>query len=515
MSSLIPVATAMLGAVAMALAFPRTNAVLLAPAGAVALFWAWFGMSPKRAFWSGWLAGTVYFSITFSWFGETAGALIAPFGFLLALGPAIAEAFFGFALIGALCAFAARALSDGTRAKRAFVPLAAAAAFAFGEWFRSEGIGDIGVPFGSVGFTQVTSVLAPVAAFAGTYGVTFVVCTIGAYLAYALRLRAVRGSGVDAFAALTALAACVALMWTLWPARSAAPATYRVAAVQGNIPQGLKFAPGSLELALLTYERLTREAASAHPKLVVWPETVIPAALSGSPLLRARLAALARATGAEIVAGTYEITPAGQYNVLDFFRPDGTLERTYRKRRLVPFTEHVPFAMLRPLLGWIPWVADISNFTEGTQPQIVSIGGLRFGPIICWESAFSGLAAAEVRDGAAALIVSTDDAWFGTTAGPYQHAQIAQMRAIETGRWIVRAASTGISGIVAPSGAYTTATQLDERAVVSGSIGPPVTTLYGALGPLPFALAFAAIYLAVVAAARLRVRPRAAAGDAS
>ncbi len=517
MSSLIPVAAAMLGAVAMALAFPRTNAVLLAPAGAVALFWAWFGMSPKRAFWSGWLAGTVYFAITFSWFGETAGALIAPFGFLLALGPAIAEAFFGFALIGALCAFAALALTDGSRAKRAFVPLAAAAAFAFGEWFRSEGIGDIGVPFGSVGFTQVTSVFAPVAAFAGTYGVTFVVCAIGAYLAYALRLRSVRGSRVDAFAALTALAACVALAWALWPARFAAPATYRVAAVQGNIAQSLKFAPGSLERSLRAYETLTREAAAAHPKLIVWPETVIPTAFNGSPFLRARLGALARAAGAELVVGTYEITPQGEFNVLEFFRSDGTLERTYRKRLLVPFTEHVPFGVLRPLLGWIPWVADISNFSEGTQAQIVSIGGVRFGPIICWESAFSGLAAAEIRDGATALIVSTDDAWFGTTAGPYQHAQIAQMRAIESGRWIVRAASTGISGIVAPDGTYTTATRIDERAVVSGAIGPPVTTFYGPLGPLPFALGFAAIYLSVVAAARLRlrVRPPATAGQAA
>ncbi len=520
MSSLIPVATAMLGAVAMALAFPRTNAVLLAPAGAVALFWAWFGMSPKRAFWSGWLAGTVYFAITFSWFGETAGALIAPFGFLLALGPAIAEAFFGFALVGALCALAAQALTNGSRANRALVPLAAAAVFAFGEWFRSEGIGDIGVPFGSVGFTQVTSAFAPVAAFAGTYGVTFVVCTIGAYLAYALRLRAVRGSGVDAFAALAALAACVALAWALWPAHFAPPATYRVAAVQGNIPQNLKFAPGSLERALHAYETLTREAAATHPKLIVWPETVIPTALGESPRLRARLAALARAARAELVVGTFELAPEGEFNVLEFFRPDGTLERTYRKRLLVPFTEHVPYAMLRPLLGWIPWVADISNFSEGAQTQIVSIGGVRFGPIICWESAFSGLAAAEVRDGAAALIVSTDDAWFGTTAGPYQHAQIAQMRAIETGRWIVRAASTGISGIVTPGGAYTTATQLGERAIVSGAIGPPVPTLYGALGPLPFAVGFAAIYLAIVAAARLQFgagsaksRSRAAAGE--
>ena len=190
---MIPFVAATLGAIAMALAFPRANAVILAPLGAAGLFWAWFGMSPKRAFWTGWLAGTVYFGITFWWFGETAGALIAPFGFLLAMGPAIGDAFFGFALVGALVSIAARALAARDRTSRALVPLATAAIFGFGEWFRSEGLGEIGVPFGSLGYTQVRSPLAPLASYVGTYGVTFFVCVAGAYLAYAIRMRAVRG----------------------------------------------------------------------------------------------------------------------------------------------------------------------------------------------------------------------------------------------------------------------------------------------------------------------------------
>ena len=492
---MIPFVAATLGAIAMALAFPRANAVILAPLGAAGLFWAWFGMSPKRAFWTGWLAGTVYFGITFWWFGETAGALIAPFGFLLAMGPAIGDAFFGFALVGALVSIAARALAARDRTSRALVPLATAAIFGFGEWFRSEGLGEIGVPFGSLGYTQVRSPLAPLASYVGTYGVTFFVCVAGAYLAYAIRMRAVRGSGVDTFAGIGAVVACALVAWGFWPARTLAAPSFRVAAIQGNVPQSLKFAPGSLERAVARYDALTREAAATHPAIVVWPETVIPTAFDRSPYYRAHFSTLAKQIGAELAVGTFLESPDGEFNVLAFFKPDGSLDRLYRKRQLVPFAEHVPFG---PLFTWIPWMANASHFSEGARSEIVAVGAMKFAPVICWESAFSGIVRGDVRDGATALIVSTDDAWFGTTAGPYQHAQIAQMRAIETGRWIVRAASTGISGIVAPDGRYTIDTRLDVPAIVTGSIGAPVDTVYDELGGSGVAIVLALTYLAIV-----------------
>ena len=489
-SSLIPFVTATLGAIALSLAFPKTNAAVLAPLGAAALFWAWFGVSPKRAFWVGWLAGTVFFAIDFWWFGETAGALIAPFGFALALGPAVFDAFIGFALVGALVAFVARALAGRDRVARALVPLGAAAIFAVGEWFRSEGLGTIGVPFGGLGFTQVGSPLAPIAALAGSYGVTFVVCTIGAYAAYALRLRAVRGSGIDAAVAAIAIVAFTAFAWLVWPARSPAAPTHRVAAIQGNIAQGLKFAPGALAEAIARYETLTLRAAKSHPALIVWPETVIAAPLNRDPQLLARFSTLAKKAHAELVVGTDFVSPDGPYNVLYFFRPDGGLDAIYRKRQLVPFAEHVPFAAA---LGWIPWAQNASHFRSGTTSGLVAVDGLRYGPIICWESAFTDLVGDDVRAGASALIVATDDAWFGTTSGPYQHAQIAQMRAIESGRWIVRAAATGISGLIAPNGRYVRASALDEQAVVAGEIGESSETPYDALGGNGIALMLALV----------------------
>jgi len=496
MSSTIPFVAAMLGAIAMALAFPKTNAAVLAPLGAAALFWAWFGVTPMRAFWVGWLAGSVYFAIDFWWFGETAGALIAPFGFLLALGPAIVDAFVGFALVGALVAFGASALAGRDRGSRALVPLGAAALFGVGEWLRSEGLGVLGVPFASLGLTQVSSPLGPVASLAGAYGVTFVVCAIGAYAAYAVRMRDVRGAGLDAALGTLGVLAFVSLAWLLWPVHDTAAPTFRVAAIQGNIPQQLKFTREAFDRALLRYEMLTERAAASHPALVVWPETVIPAALNRMPALAARFAALAKRTRAELVVGTFFVEADREYNVLYFFRPDGGLDSIYRKRQLVPFAEHLPFA---PLLGWIPWARNASHFSSGTSDGIVTVQGMRIGPIVCWESAFTDIAGDDVRHGASALLVATDDAWFGTTAGPYQHAQIAQMRALETGRWIVRAASTGISGLIAPSGRFTHASALDEEAIVTGVIGAPVDTIYDRIGGNGVALVLVALAAAIFA----------------
>ena len=499
MSSLIPFVVAMLGALAMALAFPKTNATALAPLGAAGLFWAWFGVAPKRAFWIGWLAGLVYFGIGFAWFGETAGALIAPFGFVLILGPALIEGFLGFALTGVLVAFASRLLRHQQRGIRACAPLAAAAAFAFMEWLRAEGLGELGLPFASLGYTQVATPLGPLAAFVGIYGITFVLCALGAYAAYAVRLREVRGAAVDALAAFATIAVCVALAWIAWPARTLATPTLRVAAVQGNVAQSIKFAPETLLPTVARYETLTRRAARTHPTLVLWPETVIPAATNASPALRERFSALARSVHAELVVGTLAVEGGRDFNVLDIYRPDGTLDSVYRKRQLVPFAEHLPFA---PLFRWIPWTANISHFVEGTDDGLFWAGGVRFGPIVCWESAFTTFAGRDVDRNADALLVATDDAWFGTTAGPYMHAQIAQMRALETGRWILRAAATGISGIIAPDGRYTHASALGVPAVVSGVIGAPVTTVFPHIGAAVISSVFLLLYAGILFAGR-------------
>ena len=488
----------MIGALAMAAAFPKANATILAPIGTLGLFWAWFGVSARRAFWIGCFAGTIYFAISYAWFGETVGAYIAPFGFLIVLLPALLDGALQFGLAGALVAYLTGAAGGPRSRARAFVPIGSAAIFSALEWFRAEAFGTFSIPFASVGDSLVGSPLAPLAAFVGGHGITFVVALIGAYAALALRERD-SGAIRHALVAAASISLATLAAWAAWPARALPPPTVRVAAIQGDISQATKWTPRSVAVAVATYESLSRAAARARPALVVWPETVVATALDQDPALEARLAALARELDTTLVVGTLDVTPGAYYNALRVIAPSGATAAVYRKRRLVPFAERLP---LRSLLGNLAWAREISNFAAGTSAVPFAVGALSVDPLICWESDFGGLVGEDARRGTSALAIATDDAWFGRTAGPYMHAQIAQMRALETGRYVVRAASTGISGIIAPDGRFTARVGLDTIGLAQGAIGAPAPAPFVAIGGRAIALLSVAIYAICIAASR-------------
>ncbi len=239
-------------AVALAAAFPKVGAAWLVPFGAAALFWLWQGASWKYAALLGWFAGIVFFALDFAWVGHTVGHYIGIFGPFLAMGPALIEAPF-FALAGALAAVAY------ARMHPSVAPLGAAAAFTICEWLRS--IGPLAAPFDQLGYTQAESPLRAVAAYAGTYGVTFALCAFGAYLADALRRR----TFVPLAVAIATAGLASGAAWYAWPARTLPPPTIRVAAIQGNIAQSFKWS--SLNVAVKRYTSMTKAASAGHPQL--------------------------------------------------------------------------------------------------------------------------------------------------------------------------------------------------------------------------------------------------------
>jgi apolipoprotein N-acyltransferase len=463
-------------ALALAAAFPKIGAAWLVPFGTAALFWIWQGASWKRAALLGWVFGIVFFTADFAWIGHTVARYIGFFGPFLALGPALIEAPF-VALAGALAAIAY------TRAQPNVAPLAAAAAFTLCEWLRSIGI--LAAPFDQLGYTQADWPLRAIAAYAGTYGITFVLCALGAYLADALHRRTLRPLAI----AVATIVALTAAAWVAWPARRLPPPTIPVAAVQGNIAQSLKW--NSLRLAVRRYTSMTRAAARSHPRLILWPETVITTELDGDPALLRNFSSLSAEVRATVVGGSLAAGPDAFYNALYIFAPTGGYV-VYDKRQLVPFAEWFPG---RRFLSWLPYVGALNGgLAPGNIDGVYPTTALPIAPLICWESAFADLAYAQVRRGAQLLVVSTDDAWFGKTSGPYMHAQIAQLRAIETGAYVVRAAATGISGIVAPDGRWQTRSRLGERVVVRGHVGARVPTIFSRLGPTTIGLLMVVLY---------------------
>lgn len=507
----------MAGAFALHLAFPRADVPWIAPLALAGLFAAWMALDIRAAAALGYLAGMVFFALGFSWFGETAGALLGPFGFLVDLGPAVIEAL-AFALAAALASLAAQRL-------RGFaIPLATASGFTLAEVLRSSGV--LGVPLYQIGAAFVDTPLAPIAAFGGVYALTFLVALSAAALAVVTapllgsRARAGvdRGHAAAGFGAVVAgIALLAAAAWLLWPARRHEPATLRVAAVQGNIRQSVKWNAASLPLAVERYTSLSGSLRGFKPQFVLWPETVITTDLLLDPSLaafpandtlkatgidlRQRFGQLARSLGAVLVVGSDEADGASNYNDLFFFSPDGAADGRYRKRQLVPFAEFLPGP---DWLRRLPFASLVSTFGGGTElgPYDARLG---VAPLICWEAGFTDLAQAQAAAGARFYAIATDDAWFGDSDGPYAQAQLAQLRAIESGRWVVRAAATGISGIIAPDGRWRARTALDTAGVVTGTIGDPQPTVYSRLGPWPVTAALAVLLGAAFRLGRRRL----------
>jgi apolipoprotein N-acyltransferase len=489
------------------LAFPRADLPWLAPLALGGLFAVWMRLSIRAAAGVGFLAGVAFFAFDFSWFGETAGALLGPFGFLLDLAPALVEAL-AFAVSAACCALAARQL------RGASLPFAVAAGFTLTEALRSSGL--LGVPLYQIGAAFVDTPVAPLAAFGGVYLLTFVVALAAAGIAAFAIERDRRAAALRLGTILAAIAMAAACANLTWPARTPSVATVRVAAVQGNIRQSVKWQPQSLARAVERYTSLTESVRGFAPQFVLWPETVVTtdlqldAALAAVPenaglvaqdaQLNARFSALAKSLGAVVAVGSIESTVAAPYNDLFFFTPDARPRSLYRKRQLVPFAEFLPGpAWLRAL----PFAALVSDFKSGTRSDPLD-ARLHIAPLICWDADFTGLAQEQAAAGASFFAIATDDAWFGESDGPYAQAQLAQLRAIETGRWIVRAAATGISGVIAPNGRWQARSDLDTVTVVRGTIGPPQPTVYSRLGPGPVGAALVVVLIAACGLGRRR-----------
>jgi apolipoprotein N-acyltransferase len=474
-------AVALVCAFGLHLAFPLTTLWWLAPFSLAGLAFVWYALPPRTAALVGYASGLLFFSVGFWWFGETAGALIGPAAPIIAVGPALAEAL-TFAFTAGAASLAARHCDPRT------VPFVVAAAFALGEQVRSSTV--LGVPFEQLGTTMVDSPLRALAAYAGGYGLTFATVLLGASLGWWLLSLRDRRRGFTCGVVWVGVILCTASAWMAWPARHYAPPARRVAAVQGGIPQSVKRSDAGLALALERYTSMTQQLRGAHPSLVLWPETVITTDYRQAPALRARLAALAAQLDTTLYAGGFWDDGTKLQNALMIFDPH--VNRTditalYLKEQLVPFAEYVPGpAWLRAL----PFADQIGAFRPGLNAREVYHGAT---VLICWESVFGDIAHARLRDDPSLFLIATDDAWFGTTEGPYEHAQAATLRAVETGRWVLRAAATGISGIIAPDGTWTQRTALGGTALVLGDVGPPAPGPYARLGPVPIGIAMALI----------------------
>ncbi len=453
------------------------------------LFRLWRGMSARRAALGGLAFGAGYFGAGVSWiyvsmheFGHMAAPLAVlatvVFCLFLALFPALA----------------------GWLQGRFFAPhgrrrlLAAAVFWAAAEWTR--GWLFTGFPWLALGYSQVPA--GPLAGYApvlGVYGVSLAAALSAALLAGSLSLR-------RPFILHPLSFSLVFLLWAggwglkqvTWTTPVGKPVT--VSLLQGDIPQDLKWREDRLQQSLATYARLM---LMSEGRLVVLPETALPLFRHQVPEdYLALMAGRGQAAGGDVIVGLPEYASDGKEEYFNSaFSFGASPSQAYRKSHLVPFGEFIPF---KPLFGWVVQVLQIplSDFSRGAErQQPMRVAGQAVAVDICYEDVFGEEVIRQLPE-ATLLVNMSNDAWFGDSLAPWQHLQISQTRALETGRAMLRATNTGVTAIVGPRGDVERLAPAFTLAVLEGSAqGYAGATPYVRFGNYP-AVALMVLLLAVL-----------------
>lgn len=483
-------ASALLAGVLLPGAFAPYGLWPLAILSPAVLFLTWHRADARRAARRGFLFGLAAF-LTGTWWTYVS---IHDFG----QAPAVLAAFLTVSLAviiglyyGALGWLAARLLPAGGAVRWL---LGLPAGWLLVEWLRGWFLS--GFPWLSLGYSQTDAPFGALAPLAGVYGISWACAAAAGAVA---ALVAGRASGrLVAGAVLGALFGASYLIadrpWTQ-PDGAALSAVL----VQGAVGQDEKWDPAALAPTRELYLRLTREHWGAD--LIVWPEAAIPDLLDRQADFLAALDAEAREHGSELLLGILEEDrERGQYhNVLVSL---GGIPGIYRKRHLVPFGEYFPVPDF--VRSWLRLMnLPYTDFEPGrpNQPPL-SLAGTRIAPTICYEDAF-GEEQRVFLPQAGLLVNVSNDAWFGDTMAPHQHLQIARLRSMETGRWMLRATNNGISAFIDPHGRVVARSGQFETEVLEGRVQPMAgATPWVRFGDGP--LAGLAALIAVGAALRRR-----------
>lgn len=453
---------------------------IIAPA---LLFLSWRDATPGRAAWRGFLFGFGMFGVGVSWiyvsmhnFGNMAAPLAAVAVLLFVSGLALYPALFGFV----------QTKFRSEHSTRHYVLVLPALWVAF-EWLRGWFL--TGFPWLNLGYSQLATPLSGYAPWLGVYGVTAACALLAGLLACAWTMRA-RAWRYLALMVTVVVGGAVA-SWPQWVQPSGGD--IRVALVQGNIPLAVKWQPQQRDAIAERYLHLTQTAPVSD--LVVWPEAAIPNYLDVvTPTLLPRVMQLAAERKVDFLIGVVERDAATQtyYNSVVQVGATGPTP-TYRKQHLVPFGEFLPVPGL--FSSFIKYMQiPMSNFDRGAAGQVrLHAAGQPIGVSVCYEDAF-GEELIQALPQATVLVNVSEDAWFGHSLAPHQRIEMARMRALESGRPMLRAANTGPSVIVDHRGNLIARSPQFVPYVLTGSVTPTHgATPYARFGNVPIVALVAAM----------------------
>ncbi|MGW8179003.1 MAG: apolipoprotein N-acyltransferase [bacterium] len=453
----VPFLFALCSGLGIVLSFPRYDLFFVAWIALIPFFWAITTLGERDAFVSGLLFGFVFFFGTQYWIYHS----INHYGHLsLSLSLLI---------VSLLCAY--EALYMGMFAalvnfvhSRSRIPLVffVPALWACLEYVR--GIVFTGFPWSYIAHSQYTVLpLIQIADITGAYGVSFLVVAVNCAVVDILILKR-RRRKIPLFPAIPSYGGALlvlvlvlgALTYGMHRLREKLPDRKIIAAVvQGNIEQDKKWDPSYQSAVLSTYLSLTRSVHAESPDLIIWPETAVPFYFGSDTELSQKLRDFQKENGIPLFFGSVMVRSltAGKYRLTNsaiLLDNDGKVVYTYDKIHLVPFGEYVP---LRTVFFFIDkLVQGVGDYIPGRDFKVAHGPFGQFVPAICYELIFPSLIRKFFAAGGEFLVTITNDAWFGNTPGPYQHFSAGVFRAIEARKSVVRAANTGISGLIDSKG---------------------------------------------------------------
>jgi apolipoprotein N-acyltransferase len=349
--------------------------------------------------------------------------------------------------------------------------VAAPALWASLEFLRS--LGPLGFPWGTLGYALAPMVTTlQFASVTGIWGVSAWVILVNALLLATFQRTEAKRRALDA--SLVILALAIPYFHAKGVMREpGVDESVRVALVQVNVDSEIKWDPAHRARILDKLFRLSREAAAREkPDLVVWPESATPFMLLREPEHFEKVKAFVDSLDVPLLTGTVderiERRVVRSYNSAALLLPGSSPVEVYDKVHLVPFSERMPFQEVLPFLSAFNW--GQSDFTPGRRIEPMDLRGRGFGPLVCFEAIFPSLPRSMASRGARFLVNITNDEWFGNTAAPFQHAQMAVFRAVENRIPMARCANTGISMIVDAYGRVLGRTSTFTDAVLTGDL---------------------------------------------
>ena len=426
----------LLSGIALIPAFPPANQGYLAWIALVPFFWFCLQARPGQALLGGYLFGIPLHSYLNLYL---AGVLFTHLSHSLAI-LALVLLILALASFNALFALAASCMR---RLQNSFATaLAIPALWLLMEYCRS--LSFIGYNVGYIGYTQWNYPFAlNIASVYGYWGIAFFIALWQSLIVPAWT-RSLRGKKLIATAAIFIVPMALGILVPpLYPVKKSNETLF-TALIQGNSSAAEILSQKGKQVILQRYLDYTRQALEREPQveLVVWPETVVDLHFDEEMMHHPQMMKIAEELGIAILYGARVKDVTGLYNAILLLNPDGT-DQIYRKQRLVPFAEYFPMADLLNRLVNLDFI--LGSYTPGEETNLFRYNGIPLAGVICFESYFGDYTRLFARKGARHLFILTNDVWFGKTNGPEQHAQVAAIRAAETGMGVTQVANSGIT----------------------------------------------------------------------